>query len=130
MQFDSKGYEKFSNITVRFNSFVGSVYLNGAHTNGKWYGNAFRDGSVTCGVGGVSFNYNVGIGCGGTNSSAAAVYVSADRITGDYHVGSSSAPQIDFVPSTFCFVSGCSTADIDGDVRPKGVAWDAGADER
>jgi hypothetical protein len=125
VQFDTKGYETFRNITVRFNSFVGSVYLNGAETNARWYGNAFADGSITCGVSGVTLAYNVGIGCGGSNTSTPAQYVNADRITGDYHVASASAPQVDFVP----VAQGCPAKDIDGQVRPAGAACDAGADE-
>jgi hypothetical protein len=125
VQFDTKGYETFRNVTVRFNSFVGSVYLNGAETNARWYGNSFADGSVTCGVGGVTLAYNVGIGCGGSNTSTPAQYVNADRITGDYHVASSSAPQVNFVPTA----QGCPTDDFDGQARPAGSACDAGADE-
>jgi hypothetical protein len=128
-QMDTKGFETFRNVTWRFNSMVGSVYLNGAQTNGRWYGNAFASGGLTCNVGGVALSYNVGISCGGTNTSIQATYVNPDRITGDFHE-LSLAPQLNFVPSSFCASSGCPGSDIDGQPRPSGGAFDAGGDEQ
>jgi hypothetical protein len=87
------------------------------------------NGSVTCGTP-VTLNYNVGASCGGTNMSSEPSYLTASSTpTGDYHetVG---ATQIDAVPISFCSSAGCPSTDIDGQSRPMGVAFDAGADER
>lgn len=122
---DSKGRQRFDNWTIRYNSARQGWSLSisaSLASNFRVYGNAVRGMSCPSG-GNFTADYNVGVSCGGTNSAANPKFV-LDADDGDFHAPAG-APQINAVPMSV----GGPAADIDGDARPAGPAFDAGADE-
>jgi chitodextrinase len=130
IELDTKGTQSFSNVTIRFNSADGSMAFlgdsGGLYSNARAYGNAVTSISCPSTVPDWKIDYNVGSSCGGTNKSTLPVYV--NQIGGDLHT-LLGAPQVDLIPSSFCASAGCPSSDIDGQPRPAGAAYDAGADE-
>lgn len=131
IQFDTKGNEEFTNITVAFNNGPGSMGILGATSalvsNAKYYGNV---GGTSCTGNGITADYNVGNSCGGTNSATAAGVVNSDYVNYDGHIGNGGQIQDNFVPASFCATNTCPSTDIDGGARPHDSAYDAGSDER
>jgi hypothetical protein len=114
-------------------SFIAGSKLNFA---GNYMNNQTCDSSTANVT--VTYSYNLWLNsnCGGATNSVGTTPSFVDSNGSpdpniDVHLASSSGTAINFVPLSFCTAnpSLCPTTDIDGQTRPAGAAYEAGADE-
>lgn len=122
----AKGQGALTNITVRYNTFNGTLNFDNADpkTNVAVYANIGTRRADQCTTG-VTFSYNIWdqATCGTGDILAAPSFTNISYPNEDFHLTATAAAINHGSPAY------CPATDIDGDARPRGTACDAGADE-
>ena len=135
LQLDPRHGACWSNWLIRYNSFVNGVALgldgDACFDNVRLVGNVGEaPGTPQCftGADGLTWDHNAWLGgsCGATDVTLKRLPYRNTKIGNeDFHL--TDGPAVDLVPGTTADER--LGTDIDGQTRPRGPAWDAGADE-